>query len=43
VALVDAAALDAFTAAVLPAYKAKIDLPAALYACHPEAGARLLD
>ena len=43
VALVDAAAVDAFTAAVLPAYKAKIDLPAALYACHPEAGARLLD
>ena len=33
----------AFCDAVLSAYKAKIDLPAALYPCRPEAGARLLD
>ncbi len=43
VALVDAAAIGPFMAAVLPAYKARIDLPAALYPCRPEAGARLLE
>ena len=43
VALVEASAAEAFAAAVLPAYKAKVDLPAALYPCRPEAGARLLD
>ena len=43
VALVDASAVEPFMAAVLPAYKAKIDLPAALYPCRPEAGARLLE
>ena len=43
VALVEAAAVDAFSAAVLPAYRARVDLPAALYACRPAAGARLLD
>ena len=43
VALVDAAAVDAFTAAVLPAYRKRINLPAALYACRPVAGARLLE
>ncbi len=42
-ALVDASAVDAFTAAVLPAYRAQIDLPAALYPCRPEPGARILD
>ena len=43
VALVDAAAVEAFTAAVLPEYREQIDLPAALYACRPVAGARLLE
>lgn len=43
VALVDASAVDAFTQAVLPAYRKQIDLPAALYACRPVAGARLLE
>ncbi len=43
VALVDASAVAPFMAAVLPAYKATIDLPAALYPCRPEAGARLLE
>ncbi|MGE5125966.1 MAG: galactokinase [Betaproteobacteria bacterium] len=43
VALVDAAAVEAFTAAVLPAYEATIDLPAALYPCRPAAGARLVE
>jgi len=43
VALVDASAVEPFMAAVLPAYKARIDLPAALYPCRPEAGARLLE
>ena len=43
VALVEATAVDAFSAAVLPAYRAQVDLPAALYACRPAAGARLLD
>ncbi|HXY40214.1 MAG TPA: galactokinase, partial [Vicinamibacteria bacterium] len=43
VALVEAAAVEPFMAAVLPAYKAKIDLPAALYPCRPEAGARLVE
>ncbi len=43
VALVDASAIEAFAAAVLSAYKAKIDLPAVLYPCRPAAGARLLE
>ena len=43
VALVDASAVDAFCAAVLPAYRKRVDLPAALYACRPVAGARLLE
>ena len=43
VALVDASAIEAFAAAVLPAYQAKLDLPAVLYACRPEAGARLIE
>ena len=43
VALVDASAVEAFAAAVLPAYRTKLDLPAALYACRPEAGARLVE
>ena len=43
VALVTADDVEAFCSAVLPDYKAKIDLPAALYSCRPEAGARLLD
>ena len=43
VALVKAADVEAFCDAVLSAYKAKIDLPAALYPCRPEAGARLLE
>jgi galactokinase len=42
VALVEAAAVDAFGQAVLEAYRAKVELPAALYPCRPEAGARLL-
>jgi galactokinase len=43
VALVDASAVDTFSASVLPAYRERIDLPAALYACRPAAGARLLE
>jgi galactokinase len=43
VALVEATSVEAFVGAVLPAYKAKIDLPAALYPCRPEAGARMLE
>ena len=43
VALVRADAADAFCETVLAAYKAKIDLPAALFACRPVAGARLLE
>jgi galactokinase len=43
VALVDAGALDAFCAEVLRGYRAAFDLPAALYACRPMAGARLLE
>jgi len=43
VALVKAADAEAFCGAVLSAYQAKIDLPAALYPCRPEAGARLLE
>ena len=43
VALIEASAVEAFAAAVLPAYKQQIDLPAALYSCRPVAGARLLD
>jgi galactokinase len=43
VALVEASAVEAFAAAVLPAYRREVDLPAALYPCRPAAGARLLD
>ena len=43
VALVKADDVDAFCDTVLSAYKARIDLPAALYPCRPEAGARLLE
>lgn len=43
VALVRQDAVPAFCSAVLSAYKAKIDLPAALYPCRPVAGARLLE
>jgi galactokinase len=43
VALVDAAAVEAFCAAVLPQYRSKIDLPAVLYPCRPQAGARLVE
>jgi galactokinase len=43
VALVKAGDVAAFGDAVLAAYRAKIDLPAALYACRPEAGARILE
>jgi galactokinase len=42
VALVKADATDSFCDTVLTAYKAKIDLPAALYPCRPMPGARLL-
>jgi len=43
VALVKADDVEAFCDVVLSAYQAKIDLPAALYPCRPEAGARLLE
>jgi galactokinase len=43
VALVEAAAVEDFCARVLELYRRRIDLPAALYPCRPEAGARLLD
>ena len=43
VALVDAASVGAFCDAVLAGYRARIELPAALYPCRPEAGARLLE
>jgi galactokinase len=43
VALVDAAAVEEFSAAVLPEYREQVDLPAALYPCRPVAGARLLE
>jgi galactokinase len=42
VALVRAEATAPFCETVLSAYKAKIDLPAALYPCRPMPGARLL-
>jgi galactokinase len=42
VALVDAVAVDGFCRAVLEGYRARIELPAALYPCRPEAGARLV-
>jgi galactokinase len=42
VALVEEAAVPAFVEAVLPAYRARLDLPASLFACRPMAGARLL-
>ncbi len=43
VGLVKAADVGSFCDAVLSAYEARIDLPAALYPCRPEAGARLLE
>jgi galactokinase len=43
VALVKADAVGPFCETVLSAYKATVDLPAALYPCRPEAGARLLE
>ena len=43
VALVKAADVAVFCDAVLTDYKARIDLPAALYPCRPEAGARILE
>jgi galactokinase len=43
VALVRADRAEEFCDRVLPAYKAKIDLPAELFPCRPVAGARLLD
>ena len=43
VALVREGDVAAFGAAVLAAYRAKVDLPAAWFACRPMAGARLLD
>ena len=43
VALVKADDVEAFCDVVLSAYKARVDLPAALYPCRPEAGARILD
>jgi galactokinase len=42
VALVEAASVEAFCQAVLAGYRTKIELPAALYPCRPEAGARLV-
>jgi len=43
VALVREGDVAAFGTAVLAAYRAKVDLPAAWFACRPMAGARLLD
>ena len=43
VALLREGDVAAFGAAVLAAYRAKVDLRAALFACRPVAGARLLD
>jgi galactokinase len=43
VALVDAGAVEPFCRRVLSAYKARIELPAALYPCRPAGGARMLD
>ena len=43
VALVQEGDVAAFGAAVLAAYRAKVDLKAAWFACRPMAGARLLD
>jgi len=43
VALVAEEQTGAFCEAVLSAYRSKVDLPAALFACRPMAGARLLD
>jgi galactokinase len=42
VALVDAAHADAFVTEAHAAYKAKVDLPSAFFACRPAAGARLV-
>ena len=43
VALVRESDVGSFCEAVLSGYRARIDLPAALFACRPVAGARLLD
>jgi galactokinase len=43
VALVREDAVAAFREAVLGAYRAKIDLPAALFPCRPAAGARIIE
>ena len=43
VALVREGEVAAFGSAVLAAYRAKVDLKAAWFACRPMAGARLLD
>ncbi len=43
IALVDARGVASFCDAVLTGYKARFDLPAALYACRPVAGARVLE
>jgi galactokinase len=43
VALVETASVPAFCEAVLAGYRERIELPAALYPCRPQAGARLLD
>jgi galactokinase len=43
VALVREDAAAEFCRTVLSAYRAKVDLPAALYPCRPEAGARLVE
>jgi galactokinase len=43
IALVDASDVARFCDAVLAGYKARFDLPAALYPCRPVAGARLLE
>jgi galactokinase len=43
VALVEEATVAAFCKTVLSAYRAKVELPAALFACRPMAGARVLD
>ena len=43
VALVESAQAEEFTRAVEQAYRTRYDLPAALFACRPAAGARLVD
>ncbi len=43
VALVDRGQVEAFITDVHIAYRSRIDLPSAFFACRPSAGARLLD